>query len=126
MGPGSVTNIEGKWAPLSFAAVYASHRGGVYATALRVLGRPSEADDVTQDVFMRFWRSPERFDPSRGEVGPYLRMMARSRALDLLRHEQAAGRAHDRLQAVPGHDETPHEQRPPDVIERDELRRALR
>ena len=65
----------------SFAEVYATHRPGVYATALRVLGRPAEAEDVTQEVFVKFWRSPDRFDPSRGEVGPYLRLMARSRAL---------------------------------------------
>jgi RNA polymerase sigma-70 factor (ECF subfamily) len=34
----------------------------------------------------------------RGELGPYLRLMARSRALDLWREGQAAGRASDRLQ----------------------------
>jgi RNA polymerase sigma-70 factor (ECF subfamily) len=125
MGDGSGTNPEGKWAPLSFAAVYAHHRAGVYATALRVLGRPCEAEDVTQEVFVKFWRSPERFDPSRGEIGSYLRMMARSRALDLLRHEQASTRARDRLQAVTGHDEVPHDERPPEVLERDEQRRLL-
>ena len=125
MGAGSGTNPEGKWAPLSFAAVYAHHRAGVYATALRVLGRPCEAEDVTQEVFVKFWRSPERFDPSRGEIGSYLRMMARSRALDLLRHEQASTRARDRLQAVSGHDEVPHGERPPEVLERDEQRKLL-
>src|SRR5215212_430311 len=98
----------------SFASVYAAHRPGVYATALRVLGRPAEAEDVTQEVFVKFWRSPERFDPRRGEVGPYLRLMARSRALDLLRHEQADGRACDRLKAVSGRDEVPHVERPPE------------
>jgi RNA polymerase sigma-70 factor (ECF subfamily) len=126
MGPGSGTDSEGKWSPLSFAAVYANHRAGVFATALRVLGRPCEADDVTQEVFVKYWRSPERFDPRRGEVGPYLRLMARSRALDLLRHEQATTRARDRLQAVSGRDEAPHEDRPPDVVERDEQRTLVR
>ena len=113
-------------APDSFAAVYARHRPGVYATALRVLGRPSEAEDVTQEVFVKYWRSPGRFDPSRGEIGPYLRLMARSRALDLLRHEQATNRARDRLQAVSGRDEDHHDERPPEAAEHDELRQALR
>src|SRR3954463_3014824 len=106
----------------TFASVYARHRGGVYATALRVLGRPAEAEDVTQEVFVRFWRSPERFDPRRGEVGAYLRMMARSRALDLLRHEQADGRAQDRLRAVSGRDETPAWEAPSAVAEHREQR----
>jgi RNA polymerase sigma-70 factor (ECF subfamily) len=105
--------------------VYARNRAGVYATALRVLGRPCEAEDVTQEVFVKFWRSPERFDPSRGEVGPYLRLMARSRALDLLRHEQASARARDRLQAVSGRDEVPHEERPPEALESGERRTLL-
>jgi RNA polymerase sigma-70 factor (ECF subfamily) len=91
-----------------------------------VLGRPAEAEDVTQEVFVKFWRSPDRFDPRRGEVGPYLRLMARSRALDHLRHEQADGRACDRLRSVSGHDEVPHAERPPEVAERDEQRTVLR
>jgi RNA polymerase sigma-70 factor (ECF subfamily) len=110
----------------TFADLYASHRPGVYATALRVLGRPAEAEDVTQEVFVRFWRSPDRFDPRRGELGSYLRLMARSRSLDLLRHEQADGRARDRLKAVSGRDEAPHAERPPEVAERDERRVVLR
>jgi RNA polymerase sigma-70 factor (ECF subfamily) len=109
-----------------FASVYAAHRPGVYATALRVLGRPSEAEDVTQEVFVRFWRSPERFDPSRGEIGSYLRLMARSRALDLLRHEQADGRAQDRLRAVSPRDEVPVHESPSSVAERREQRSVLR
>jgi RNA polymerase sigma-70 factor (ECF subfamily) len=110
----------------TFASVYAAHRPGVYATALRVLGRPSEAEDVTQEVFVRFWRSPERFDPTRGEIGSYLRLMARSRSLDLLRHEQADGRAQDRLRAVSPRDELPVHESPTSVAERREQRSVLR
>jgi RNA polymerase sigma-70 factor (ECF subfamily) len=125
MDHGSATNPDGMEAPLSFAAVYAQHRAGVYGTAMRVLGRPCEAEDVTQEVFVKFWRSPERFDPSRGELGSYLRMMARSRALDLVRHEQASTRASDRLQAVSTREEMSHEELPPEAIERDEQRKLL-
>jgi len=110
----------------TFASVYALHRPGVYHTALRVLGRPAEAEDVTQEVFVRFWRSPERFDPTRGEIGSYLRLMARSRSLDLLRHEQAAGRARDRLRAVSPRDEVPVHESPSSVAERREQRSVLR
>jgi RNA polymerase sigma-70 factor (ECF subfamily) len=111
-----------------FPSVYTRHRAGVYATALRVLGRPAEAEDVTQEVFVRFWRTPERFNPARGELGSYLRVMARSRALDLLRHEQADGRARDRLKAVSPRDEASwsHEEHPDEAVEHAEQRATLR
>jgi RNA polymerase sigma-70 factor, ECF subfamily len=90
-----------------------------------VIGRPSDAEDVTQEVFTRHWRDPSRFDPARGEIGGYLRLMARSRALDLWRHEQAGGRARDRLKLVARDDDRPAE-RPAAVAERHERRQAVR
>jgi RNA polymerase sigma-70 factor, ECF subfamily len=109
----------------AFAALYRQHAPSVYAAALRVIGRPSDAEDVTQEVFTRHWRDPARFDPRRGEIGSYLRLMARSRALDLWRHEQAAGRARDRLRLVSRDDEGSAD-RPAAIAERDERRRAVR
>jgi RNA polymerase sigma-70 factor (ECF subfamily) len=109
-----------------FPLIYTRHRAGVYATALRVLGRPADAEDITQEVFVRYWRSPDRFNPKRGELGPYLRLMARSRALDLLRHEQADHRAQDRLKAVSPRDEVPREEHPDQAVEHAEERATLR
>jgi RNA polymerase sigma-70 factor (ECF subfamily) len=91
--------------PTQFERVYAEHHRRVYAVAQRVLGDAAQAQDVTQDVFLRLWRHPERYDSRRGEIGPYLRLMARSRAIDLLREGQAAGRAGDRLRVVAARDE---------------------
>ena len=79
--------------PRDFERAYDEHGRSVYAAALRILGSPAQAQDVTQDVFLRLWRKPESFDARRGGLGPYLRLMARSRALDLWREGQAAGRA---------------------------------
>ena len=86
--------------PQTFARVFEEHERGVYASALRILGNPAQAQDVVQDVFMRVWRRPGAFDARRGELAGYLRLMARSRALDLWREGQAAGRASDRLKLV--------------------------
>jgi len=38
-----------------------------------------------QEGFMRLWRSPETFDSSRGSLGPWLAVIARNRAIDVLR-----------------------------------------
>lgn len=81
----------------SFEHLYAEHSPAVYRTALRVLSNPSEAQDVVQDVFLRIWRQPDRFDAGRGTLSNYLRLMARSRALDVWREAQAGGRARERM-----------------------------
>src|SRR4051794_4571732 len=83
--------------PSAFASAYDEHARGVYGVALRVLGSAAQAQDVTQDVFLRVWRNPGRYDARRGDLGAYLRLMARSRAVDLYREAQAASRATDRL-----------------------------
>jgi RNA polymerase sigma-70 factor (ECF subfamily) len=109
-----------------FARVYDEHGPAVYGTALRVLGNPATAQDVAQDVFLRLWRRPAAFDARRGDLGAYLRLMARSRALDLWRSAQAGGRATDRLKIASGRDEPrAHEQ--PDVrLEAGEDERTVR
>ena len=116
--------------PQEFQRVYDAHCRGVYSTALRVLGNPAQAQDVTQDVFLRLWRRPRTFDAGRGEIGSYLRLMARSRALDLWREGQAAGRAGDRLRLVTETAERRPDDLPPVAVERDhdraEVREALR
>jgi RNA polymerase sigma-70 factor, ECF subfamily len=83
--------------PETFSRVYDEHGASVYSTALGILGNRAQAEDVTQDVFLRLWRRPGRFDARRGEVGVLLRVMARSRALDAWREGRSAGRARDRL-----------------------------
>ena len=74
-----------------------------------------------QDVFLRLWRRPGSFDPARGDLGTYLRLMGRSRALDLWRESQVRGRAADRLKLVDAADEEPRvEEHPAVLAERDE------
>jgi len=62
-----------------------------------VLNDHARAQDVVQDVFLRLWRRPESFDARRGALGAYLRLMARSRAVDVWRETQATHRISDRL-----------------------------
>ena len=104
--------------PTTFAATYDEHVRGVYGAALRILNNPAQAQDVTQDVFLKLWRNPQRFDAKRGELGSYLRLMARSRALDMWREGQAAGRARDRLEVVAERTEPHVDERPALAAER--------
>jgi RNA polymerase sigma-70 factor (ECF subfamily) len=86
------------------ADLYDRHATPVYSLALRIVRRPEDAEDVTQQVFTQAWRTSVRFDASRGVVAAWLLMMARSRAIDCLRRRNPArdGISDDaRLAAIP-------------------------
>ena len=112
-----------------FSRAYRQHARAVHGAAMSVLHDHARAQDVVQDVFVRLWRRPDAFDPRRGALGPYLRMMARSRALDLWREAEAADRASERLRLLTERDATDPDAEPVRVLERvsrrEELRAAL-
>lgn len=67
------------------AELYDRYSPLVYAVALRVLADSAAAEDVLQEVFMQLWRHPANFDARRGNLGPWLAVIARHRAIDVLR-----------------------------------------
>ena len=69
----------------AMAALYDRYSPVVYSVALRVLGETGAAEDVQQDVFMQLWRNPGAFDASRGNLGAWLAVITRNRAIDALR-----------------------------------------
>ena len=105
--------------------MYRLHSRAVYAAALAVLRDPGRAEDVTQEVFLRLWRDPGRFDPARGPLGPYLRLMARSRALDLWRSERSGERARERAGLLREREEAPDHERPDVAAEHDAERATV-
>ena len=52
---------------------------------MRVLRDVYEAEDAVQETFVQIWTRPQAYDSGRGEVGAWIRIIARSRALDRLR-----------------------------------------
>lgn len=67
------------------AELYDRYSPLVYSVALRVLADTGAAEDVLQEVFMQLWRHPASFDANRGNLGPWLAVIARHRAIDVLR-----------------------------------------
>lgn len=68
--------------------VHDRHHVAMRKIARRIVG-PDSADDVVQDVLLRLWRSPDRFDAGRGSLRSYLSMQTAGRALDVLRSESS-------------------------------------
>lgn len=73
----------------------------VHTVAARITGDRHAAEDLTQDVFMHLWQSPERYDPARGALRAWLCLVARGRALDWVRSRQVRSRRYAIVPALP-------------------------
>lgn len=73
----------------AFNHLVSRHQNAVYSVALRYLRAPDLADDVTQDTFLRAYRSIDTFNNNDG-IGfrSWLLRIATNRALDVLRAQK--------------------------------------
>lgn len=81
--------------------LYDLHAGFVHGLALRVIGDKQAAEDVTQDVFVSLWQTPDRFDPERGSLRAFLGTLAHRRSVDYIRREEARRRRETRTSNEP-------------------------
>jgi RNA polymerase sigma-70 factor (ECF subfamily) len=72
----------------AFLALYARYGSAVYGLALRVLNLQPLAEEVTQDVFLKVWQQPEKWNPALGRFPGWLMTTTRNAAIDRLRREQ--------------------------------------
>ena len=111
--------IEMTSSPVSagFAGVYERHYEAVFRAALRVTGRPADAEDVLQTVFLRVLSGREQDEAARRPAA-YFRRAAVNAAVDLLRRRAIhAETAYD--------DQAPHAAVEPAVLLKEQLRRAI-
>ena len=69
---------------IALGALYDRYARVVYGLAHTILGSATEAEDLTQDVFLALC-GDNRYDATRGSMTAYLVAMTRSRAIDRLR-----------------------------------------
>ena len=70
--------------PRAFEALVRRYRQRIFALALHMTGSPSDADDITQDAFVRAYKNIERFE-GRSEFFTWLYRIALNRALNVRR-----------------------------------------
>ena len=70
------------------ARFFTRYSSMVYSVALRVLKDAGEAEDVVQEIFVQVWKNPGAFVLGRGSLGGWLVVVARNRAIDMLRRRR--------------------------------------
>lgn len=70
-----------------FSRVYLAYAEGLVAFLTTMLGSRDEAEEMTQDIFVRLWESKDAIDPDKN-IKSYIFTFARRMAIDRLRHRK--------------------------------------
>ncbi len=71
--------------PAALEILYDRYSPTVCALAMRIAANRAEAEEITLETFSQLWKQAARFDPAHGSLASWLLMMARNRALDVVR-----------------------------------------
>ena len=71
----------------ALTALYDATFTRVFGLVRRIVHSTALAEEVVEDAYFQVWWQAVRFDPARGRALTWLLAMARSRAIDALRHE---------------------------------------
>ena len=113
----------------ALGALYDRYGRLIYSLAYTITGEGSQAEEVTQDVFVQVWQKAATYQAERGKVVTWITSIARHRAIDRLRRLGARPEGH---QISFDADDVPDPPSPAHVegdvqldLEREALRRAM-
>jgi RNA polymerase sigma-70 factor (ECF subfamily) len=90
----------GRFQQDALAEAYRRHAGAVFGLAKRLLSDAARAEEIVQEVFLRLWNEPGRFDPDRGSLRSFLLAHAHGRSVDLIRSDTSRRAREDREASV--------------------------
>jgi RNA polymerase sigma factor (sigma-70 family) len=106
--PGQAGTVVAEWVPPTWEEVVRTHSARVYRLAYRLTGNRHDAEDLTQEVFVRVFRSLSKYTP--GTFEGWLHRITTNLFLDMARRRQRIrmeGLADDAAQRLHGADPTP-------------------
>ena len=101
-------NTEAQWAAPSWDEIVRAHSARVYRLAYRLTGNSHDAEDLTQEVFVRVFRSLSSYTP--GTFEGWLHRITTNLFLDMARRRQRIrfeGLGDDTAQRLRGDEPTP-------------------
>lgn len=81
----------------AFAVLYDRTAAMVFGIVRRIVRSQQHAEEVAQEVYLEVWRKARNWDESRGSVLTWIMLIARARATDRVRSEQAARDRQERV-----------------------------
>lgn len=90
---------DANWTPPTWQELVRDHSAQVYRLAYRLTGNPHDAEDLTQDVFVRVFRSIQNFKP--GTLEGWMHRITTNLFLDQARRRQRIKM--DALSVAPDH-----------------------
>jgi len=109
----------------ALAELYDLMGSAVLGLARRIVRDPARAEEITQEVFVQAWQTAGRFDPDRGSGRTWLMTLAHRRAVDVVRHDQAARDREDRYDWTTGPDHDVVVETATVRLEQQQVRRCL-
>ena len=104
-----------EWA---LAEAYERWAGLVHGVSLKALADRCDAEDATQQVFVRAWRGRDTFDPTRGSLAGWLVGICRHVCADIWHQRTRQSRQVQAARSVMGPPTLPAPQAPEHVVER--------
>ncbi|MEJ7816570.1 MAG: sigma-70 family RNA polymerase sigma factor [Rubrobacter sp.] len=83
----------------AFAALYDRHFRSAYSLAYKLTGEKQAAEDLTQDAFLKVWRSAKRYRAQRGSVRTWILSVVRNQGIDQLRVRSSRRRTQEKVEA---------------------------
>src|SRR5918998_580101 len=83
----------------AFEPLYPRHSRAAFSLAYRMMGEHQASEDLTQDAFLKVWRSAKSYRAERGSVRTWILSIVHNRGIDQIRSQAGRRRTQDKIEA---------------------------
>ena len=83
----------------AFTTLYDRYGRAALSLAYRMMGEHQASEDLTQDAFLKVWRSAKSYRAERGSVRTWILSIVHNRGIDQIRSQASRRRTQDKVEA---------------------------